>query len=234
MLNDIGGKHGCILILLGNQNTITTPAFQKLAGLTSGVVLAVPSSIENIGNFMLEARKARGLVPLARTFHDARQWYPTAGRLLDIGMTDDELREFERNPRKINREDKVDDDELDDDEVDDDEVDGDEVDDDEVEDDEVEDGEEEEEEDFVAVTFRNKANFKIDLTWVGQGTRVKDSKDSRNNWHLAPNGRQVVPMPVNVRHKFFMINGHKMINIFTRVFKDDAVVDLAAIYRDAD
>ena len=79
----------------------------EVVTFASGVVLAVPSSIENIGNFMLEARKTSGLVPLARTFHDARQWYPTAGRLLDIGMTDDELREFEKNPRKINPTDEV-------------------------------------------------------------------------------------------------------------------------------
>ena len=45
----------------------------------SNVVLAVPSSIGKLGNFMLEARKTSGLVPLARTFQDARQWYPTAG-----------------------------------------------------------------------------------------------------------------------------------------------------------
>jgi len=51
---------------------------------------------------------------------------------------------------------------------------------------------------------------------------------------LGPYDRQVIPMPVNVRHKFFMINSHKMINIFTRLFTDDAVVDLAAIYRDAE
>ena len=41
----------------------------------SNVVLAVPSSIRNLGNFMLEARKTSGLVPLARTFQDTRQWY---------------------------------------------------------------------------------------------------------------------------------------------------------------
>ena len=37
------------------------------SGVT-GVVLAVPSSVENKGNFMLEARKMKGLVSLARTF----------------------------------------------------------------------------------------------------------------------------------------------------------------------
>jgi len=74
---------------------------------TSGVVLAVPSSVENIGNFMLEARKTSGLVSLARTFRDARQWYPTAGRLLTIGMTADQLSEYEKNPRKIDPADDV-------------------------------------------------------------------------------------------------------------------------------
>jgi len=220
ILNDIGGEDGCILILLGNQNTITTPAFQRLAGLTSGVVLAVPSSVENIGNFMLEARKTSGLVPLARTFRDARQWYPTTGRLLTIGMTADQLSEYEKNPRKIDPADDVDpyfptpggrgqgrrgqggrrgk--------------------------------QKEEESDFVLITFRNKSNFVIDLTWVGEGTRVKDSKDPKNNWHLTPNDSRVVPMAENVRHKFFMINSQRLIKAFTRSFQNDSVVDLAALY----
>ena len=51
----------------------------------SGAVLAVPSSIENIGNFMLEAQKTSGLVPLARTFQDALKWYPEAGEMSLIG-----------------------------------------------------------------------------------------------------------------------------------------------------
>jgi hypothetical protein len=74
---------------------------------SSGVVLAVPSSIENIGNFMLEARKTSGLVPLARTFHDALQWYPTAGRMLDIRMTANELKDYETNPRETTATDDV-------------------------------------------------------------------------------------------------------------------------------
>ena len=56
---------------------------------------------------MLEARKTSGLVSLARTFQDARQWYPTAGRMLDIGMTDDELNDFEDNPRETTPTDDV-------------------------------------------------------------------------------------------------------------------------------
>jgi hypothetical protein len=86
--------------------------------------------------------------------------------------------------------------------------------------------------DFV---FRNKANFVIDLTWVGKGTHPKDSKDSRNKWHLKPNGSRVVPMAVNVRHKFFMINSQSIQvgtsiflvliqKIFSRLFQDDAIV----------
>lgn len=63
----------------------------------SGAVLSVPPS--NIGDFMVEARKTGDIVTLARTFKDARQWYPKAGRLLDIGMTPEELRDFEKNPK---------------------------------------------------------------------------------------------------------------------------------------
>lgn len=48
---------------------------------------------------MVEARKTADMVALARTFKDAQQWYPKAGRMLDIGMTADELRDFESNPK---------------------------------------------------------------------------------------------------------------------------------------
>ena len=65
----------------------------------SDVVLAVPSSIENVGNFMLESRKTSGLVSLARTLQDTLQWYPTAGRMLPIGMSADKLKPFEDNHR---------------------------------------------------------------------------------------------------------------------------------------
>ena len=73
----------------------------------SNVVLVLPSSIGNLGNFMLEARKTSGLVPLARTFQDARQWYPTAGRILPIGMTANELKDFENNRRETTPMDNV-------------------------------------------------------------------------------------------------------------------------------
>ena len=72
-----------------------------------------------------------------------------------------------------------------------------------------------EESGLVHITFRNTTNIVTFLTWVGEGMQKKDSKDPRNKWQLNPNESRVVPMAVNVRHKFFMINNRRQVKAFT-------------------